>query len=288
MELVTGAIVRVAAFPWLWVPHCVLMCLALRSTLGGANSLVLARARPLSCFLLAVTYTFSGAGLGLLLRCQPLLSLLTWSSNVQSFTVVWYLMFFCPGDLLERWLTRVPVLPFLAACQDWLRLLAVTNGVGSIMAEHPNSFLYPFVFGSVVANGFLFVKFIEKCVTSGVVQGLSIEHYTGKTMVVASFLLTAEAHGYIPYSRDTLFSFLVIVTVTLRLVTSFLFKDWDPYCTAENRVCSLLYGSPICQEGKGKGQGQGRGKRKAEGHPRGDQAKDHHQEKEEGGDKKQD
>ena len=67
----TAALLSTPAFPHLWLPHCLLMCLALRATLGGgAPALAFARRHPLSCWLLGAAYTFAGALLGRLLRAH--------------------------------------------------------------------------------------------------------------------------------------------------------------------------------------------------------------------------
>lgn len=250
---VTEAIVSVPAFPSLWIPHCIVMCLVLRGTLGqGQQALHFARRHPLACYMLALIYTFSGAMVGLLLRAQPILTVLTWTNNVTSFTVVWYLMFFGPRDLPHRALTAVPVAPLLVAAQDWLRLLSARRGVQAILAEHPLSFLYPVVFASLASNGFLFVKYIEKLLLGGPSKAFVIPHHATKTMVLTAILLTAQAQGFLPMvGAEDLFSYIVLLTVSLRLVTSFLLKDWDPYSSLESQACSLLYGAPGTQEEEG-------------------------------------
>ena len=72
---------------------------------------------------MGVLYTFPGGLLSLILLNKPILTVLTLSNNLYSFTVVWYLMFFGPKDFLYRILTsRLPLLPLMAALQDWQRL----------------------------------------------------------------------------------------------------------------------------------------------------------------------
>jgi len=243
---VTSFILSTPVFPYIWLPHCIIMCLALRATLGmKSQALRFARLHPLSCYILAIIYTFSGAFVGLLLRNQSVLTILSWSNNFYSFTVIWYLMFFGPKDFLYRIMNHFPLAPFLVVAQDWLRIGVVRNGVKAMLEEQPQLFLYPVVFASVTANGFMFVKYIEKLLLNGFGHALVIEHHASKTMVFAAILLTAQAHNLIPnIDSEDLFCLLVLGAVFLRLLTTFVLRDWDPYISLESQVCSLLYGSP--------------------------------------------
>jgi len=233
-------------FPYLWISHCILMGLALRATLGsGSKALRFARLHPLTCYILAILYTFPGGLLGLLLRNQSILTILSWSNNFYSFTVVWYLMFFGPKDFLYRLLAAFPLAPFLVVAQDWLRIGVIRNGVRTMTEEQPELFLYSVVFASLTANGFMFVKYIEKVIETGMRQPLVIPHHASKTMVVAALLLTAQAKGFLPHcDSEDLYCFIVLGTVLIRLATTFVLKTWDPYTNLETQVCRLIYGCP--------------------------------------------
>jgi len=220
------------------------MSLALRATLGSeTQALHFSRVHPLTCYSLGILYTFAGAITSLILRNLPVLTILTWSTNFYCFTVVWYFMFFAPGDILYRILTKFPITPFLVLAQDFLRLANVRNGVNQTLKDHPNFFLYPVVFASCTSNGFMFVKYLEKTLQSGFQEATVVKHHSSKTMVVTALLLTAQAQGYISIKAEDLYCTIVIVALLLRLVTTFVLKDWDPYCSAETQVCRLLYGN---------------------------------------------
>jgi len=240
---VLETILAVPPFPFLWIPHCILCCLGLRATLG-ANALQFARLHPLSCFIHGLLYTFAGAIVGLLLKGKSILLILTMSSKLYSYTVVWYLMFFAPGDLPSAILTKLRLQPLLAAAQDWMRLGAVRANVAAALEEQPDSFLYPVAVATLTSSGLMIVKYVEQLLL-GKDRAFVIKQHATKTMAVAAVILTADAHGYIQaLPQEEIFCSLVVAAILLRLLVSFLSKDWDPYSLVEAPACSLLYGNP--------------------------------------------
>lgn len=246
---VSSTLLTLPVFPYLWLPHCALMCLALRATLApGLGPLHFARRHPLSCYLLGITYTFSGKLVGLLLNNQSVLTVLTLSTPLYSYTVVWYLVFFSPSDLLYRLLTLLPLAPLLAAAQDWMRLAAVRTVVAAALVLHPQAFLYPVVLATLTSSGFMVVKYIEQVMLRGDLT-FTIGHHATKTMAVSAALMTARAQGWLAWvEAEDLYCCLVLMAMALRLVTSYVMKSWDPYSSLETQACRLLYGNPQLQQ----------------------------------------
>jgi len=240
---VSEAILSVPPFPFLWIPHCILCCLGLRATLG-ANALQFARQHPLACFLHGLFYTFAGAIVGLVLKGKSILLILTMSSKLYSYTFVWYLMFFAPGDLPYAILTKLQVQPLLAAAQDWMRLGAVRANVKAALEEQPGTFIYPVALATLTSSGLMIVKYVEQLLL-GKDCAFVIKQHATKTMAAAAVILTAEVQGHFQaLPHEELFCALVIAAILLRLLVSFVSKDWDPYSLVESPACSLLYGKP--------------------------------------------
>merc|ERR1711990_820611 len=239
---VTEAILAVPPFPFLWIPHCILCCLGLRATLG-ADALQFARRHPLSCFLHGLSYTFAGAIDGLVLKGKSILLILTMSSKLYSYTFVWYLMFFSPGDLPNTILTKLRLQPFLAAAQDWMRLGAVRSNVITALEEQPGTFFYPVALATLTSSGLMIVKYVEQLLQKKDCAFVIKQHAT-KTMALAAVILTAESKGYFQaLPPEELFCALVVTAVLLRIIVSYILKDYDPYSLLETPACSLLYGN---------------------------------------------
>ncbi len=84
----------------LWVPHCVVMCCALRQFLGDWRRF--SRRHPLGCAMLALIYVFPGAIVSALLLAQPPLAFLMSWRLVAPAAVAWYLVFYAPFDFFYR------------------------------------------------------------------------------------------------------------------------------------------------------------------------------------------
>merc|ERR1719402_2088917 len=158
------------------------------------------------------------------------------TSKLSAYTVVWYLTFFAPSDLPHRLLAGLPLLPpILAAAQDVMRLGDVRAMVGVGVAEHPASLLVPVVLATLASSGFMVVKYVEQVVVQRD-RTFTIRHHATKTMAVAAVLLTLQAHGLVQVEADTIQAAMVLLAITLRLVTSFVMKDWDPYTSVEEQA----------------------------------------------------
>merc|ERR1712083_793561 len=141
-------------------------------------------------------------------------------------------------------------LPLMAALQDWQRIGLVLSGVKTILEIHPTSFLYPVVFATLKSSGFMIVKYCEQILLTGLSKAFVLPHHATKTMVVAACLLTAQQLDLLSVDYNDLFCGLVLFAVIVRLVTSWVFKNWDPYFGVESQVCNLVYGYPDTSEEK--------------------------------------
>jgi len=244
-------VVHTPVFPYLWLPHCIMMNLALRATLGHGNvGLLFARRHPLSTFLLAILYTFPGGIISSLLLSQPLLSFLAAQNNFYTFLAAWYLIFYSPLDLLYKSVMAVPSITIaFTALQDWLRISLVASGVSSVLALHPNTFIYPVIIGTLKSSGFMFLKYAEHIAMNGWTKAFVLPHHSTKTMILAACLLTSHKLGHFPScSWDTLYTVIVLGAVVVRLVTSFIYKNWDPYFLLETQVRRFIYGREDLEE----------------------------------------
>jgi hypothetical protein len=147
-------------FPVLWTAHCILQSLSLRTMLNGnkGNALDFARQNPLSCFILGIFYTFPGGILACLLSSEPPLAVLTNTNQVLVMVLSWYLVFYCPNDLFEKFLSGFMLRTPLCILQDFQRLHLVILGVNKIHKLYPTALLYPVVYATCYSSGFMFMK----------------------------------------------------------------------------------------------------------------------------------
>ena len=136
---ISNIVTTIPILPYLWVPHCIVMCQAVRATLGkekqskqkenvffiniinleGSKNSQICVSNPLSLYLMSLIYTYPGGILSQLVLGQPLLGFLTNTLQLTSFSCVWYIMFYTRINVI---LTHRLVLPFLVLAQDLMRL----------------------------------------------------------------------------------------------------------------------------------------------------------------------
>jgi len=258
MEALRDLILATPVFPFLWVPHSILMCAALRSTLGTNRWHEFSRSHPLSCFMLGLLYIYPGGILANLVHGDPLLSFMRLGPNLYAACVCWYLVFYSPADFFFKALSTLRLMPFLAVLQDWQRIGLVLSGLETINAESPGLLLYPVVFGIIKSSGFMFIKYVEVGILQGLRTGFKVPNQATKTMIIAAVLLQLQiVYSVLPLTVSELYCILVVFAVLMRLATILLTKgDWDPYICVEQGFCSLLYGNleptPVQQQDKTK------------------------------------
>ena len=251
MEVVRDLILATPVFPHLWVPHCVLMSLALRKSLGSDHWHQFSRTHPLSCLMAALVYIYPGGILASLVLGEPPLAFLQAAGpSFYAALLVCYLVFYAPADLFVRMMTSVPgLLPLCTLLQDWQRIGLVQSGLQTVNAGTPGLFLFPVIIGVVKSSGFMFVKYLEARLLyreagSG---GFRLPNQAAKTMLLVAVILQMQ-HLYspLPVSQSELYCLLVVLAVSLRLATVCLAgeSEWDPYLALEWGVCSLLFGQP--------------------------------------------
>lgn len=231
MEALRDLILATPVFPFLWVPHSILMCAALRSTLGTNRWHEFSRSHPLSCFMLGLLYIYPGGILANLVHGDPLLSFMRLGPNLYAACVCWYLVFYSPADFFFKALSTLRLMPFLAILQDWQRIGLVLSGLETINAESPGLLLYPVVFGIIKSSGFMFIKYVEVGILQGLRTGFKVPNQATKTMVIAAVLLQLQiVYSVLPLTVSDLYCILVVFAVLMRLATILLTKgDWDPY-----------------------------------------------------------
>ena len=245
LEQITFAkefVYNVPIFPYLWIPHCILMSMAVRATVGGIK---FSRTHPLACYMMATVYTFPGGILASVLLAEPPLAFLANTPAMIAMTIAWYLVFYAPYDFLVKTIGLLHLRHPLGFLQDIQRIQLVISGIATIHAVYPNTFLYPFVFATVKSSGFMLIKYVEALVfDSKLPKGFVVPNHHSKTCMLAAVLFIASDAGYLEVEKKLLFLICVMVTLTLRLVSMMpsATTEPDPYLMFENVTCYVLFG----------------------------------------------
>ena len=246
IQLLQDFVSNVPVFPYLWIPHCILMSLAVRATVGG---LKFSRSHPLSCYMMAVLYTFPGGIVAAVLLAEPPLAFLTNTPSMVAMTIVWYLVFYAPYDFFAKLIGLLHLRFPLGFLQDFLRIQLVIAGVNTVHALHPNTVLYPIVVATAKSSGFMFIKYAEAVIFNAKPpNGFAVPNHHSKTCILAAVLFTARSAGYLDVGVKPLLLIHLLIALSLRIASMLptATVEPDPYLVFEDVTCYVLFG----QEGK--------------------------------------
>ena len=160
IQIVQDFLIKFPPFPYLWVPHCIMMSFVLRQNYGS-EAQEYAKSNPLSCFIRGILYTYPGGILSsFLLGEPPIAFILTNMPAFITFVTSWYLVFFTPKDLFTKFLIKTRLTFIFSMTQDFQRLLLCLNGVHIVSQTYPKAFIYMVFMGRNRKN--ILVFFYQK------------------------------------------------------------------------------------------------------------------------------
>jgi len=230
------------AFPTLWVPHCIVMAMGLRQSLGEKEWRQFSRRHPLACLLLATLYIFPGALVSAAVLGQPMLAFLLNTPMVVTAFASWYLVFYCPGDLAVTVINAFYLIVPFGAMQELLRLQLVRSGVLDTAALHPGALLYPAVMGITKSCGFVVIKYLEQLISGFKPSPLAVPNSSTKTILLAAAALAAHASGHLKQvDGEILFAGLSVLAASCRVIQSTF--GVDIYLPVQKLFCAIIFGS---------------------------------------------
>lgn len=234
-DLLQDFLINLPVFPLLWIPHCILMAMASKSTYG-LQSVALAKANPLSTYIKTMIYTFPGGILHAILMGEPAFAFMANMPFMAAMTLSWYFIFYF--DFIANILSKF-VLPMTIA-QDFFRLQLCLAGVASVASNHPSAFLYMAFMGVCKSSGFMVFKYLEHALDHGLNKAFVVPNHPSKTCVLASVAFAAQTSGLVNLGGHKLIlTVLTLLVVNFRLMFAI---TTDPYECLEVPVCSLIFG----------------------------------------------
>ena len=93
----------------------------------------------------------------------------------------------------------------------------VLTGVNSVLADHPEAFIYPVFIATLKSSGFMVVKYLEQKLMHGLNKPFKVtSHYT-KTMVLAACVLVAQSRGLVTMDQGELYTVMVMLLMVIRI-----------------------------------------------------------------------
>ena len=154
-------------------------------------------------------------------------------------SLVFLVVFYCPGDICFSLVTVPPVFAMVCAAKEVLRGLKVTNGVNEGLAFDAESVLVPILVGTIKGNGsgFMtpFVRAIRGAATSN--NEISSPSVTTKACLMLASLLLFVDSAYGDFIYMTAIGFFIAIKLAVIFV-----DPVDPFTPLENILVAFLKG----------------------------------------------
>ncbi|XP_021116840.1 trimeric intracellular cation channel type B isoform X3 [Heterocephalus glaber] len=144
-------------FPFFDIAHYLVSVMAMKHQPGAA---AIARKNPVSSWLTAMLHCFGGGILSCILLAEPPLKFLTNHTNVLLASSIWYIIFFCPCDLVSQAYSFLPVQLLAAGMKEVTRTWKIVGGVTHANSYYKNGWIVMIAIGwARGAGGTIVTKF---------------------------------------------------------------------------------------------------------------------------------
>merc|ERR1719348_1827097 len=197
-----------------------------------------------------MTASFAGSMIANPLLGKPILGAISNEYNVILATLIWWGVFFSPGDIIYSLAKNQVLYVPICVIKEIYRGKKTLGGISDAAKVFPDQALLMVLIGLIKGNGSGFMKPLTKLICGkwepGRSELLSMS-VTSKECLVAAILLVMDRQGYVPFPLSGALLYLVLVTTFLTLKLS---SPLDPFTGLETTLCNLtLISQPQEQEG---------------------------------------
>lgn len=176
---------------------------------------------------------------------EPVISALGNTQQVLLATVVWYLIFYSPFDVLFRTCNFLPIKLALNCMNEVYNCKVIYQGILHAAKIFPDSYFIMALIGIVKGNGSGFTRLLERLIRgSWSINVLEFMHPSFTTKISALTTIVFITNRYTEWLMiSQSFTFFCVVSACIYLRLSAILLDVvDPFSPIENLVCLLLFG----------------------------------------------
>lgn len=238
----TLAFSRTSMFPFFDIAHYLVSVMALKRQPGAAAE---ARKNPLSSWFTAMLHCFGGGILSCVLLAEPPLRFLANNTNILLASSIWYIIFFCPYDLVSQGYSFLPVQLLAAGMKEVTRTWKIVGGVTHANSYYKNGWIVMIAIGwARGAGGSIITNFEQLAKGSWKPQGdewLKMS-YPAKVTLLGSVIFTFQHTKHLAISRHNLmflFTMFLVATKITMMITQTAFMSFAPF---EDILSRMLFG----------------------------------------------
>ncbi|KAH7723121.1 Protein Y57A10A.10 [Aphelenchoides avenae] len=239
-----SSVQRLKMYPYFDIAHYILMVATVREELG-TNSATFSRRHPLSCWLSSMVVCFAGSLLANFLLGEPVIATFKKHDDILLATIVWYLVFYSPFDLVYKVSKILPVKIVLCILKETQRAYKIHHGVAYAAKLYPNAYLIHAIVGTSKGAGSGIIRVFEQLLRGVWVPGnneILKPSFTTKACVIAAVIFTLDKNAiYINLPHEITYLGIVLFFVYFKL-SAVLLHVTDPLAPFENLFCAIFMG----------------------------------------------
>ena len=172
--------------------------------------------------------SFAGSFLSCFLLGEPIISPLKQHNDVILGSIVWYLIFYSPFDIVFKLSNWFPIKVILSVLKEIQRTHKIASGVKHAGRIYPESYLVQILVGVAKGAGSGVVKIVEQLARGTWIptnHEILRPSFTTKACVIASLVFTLERHSmYVTAPHDLVY--LVSSSPKIEIQNYFVFSAW--------------------------------------------------------------
>lgn len=241
LDELSHGLANLSMFPYFDMAHYIVSVMALREQPGA---LEVSRVSPLACWFSSMLFCFGGAVLSGIMLAEPAVAPLSNSTSVLLASIIWYLVFYCPMDLVYCCAALLPLRLVLSGMKEVTRTWKVLGGVTQAHSKYKDSLLVMIAIGWVRGAGGGLISNFEQLVR-GVWKPETNEllkmSYPTKITLIGAVLFALQQTHYLPLQKHHLMLVYTIFTVVNKSRMMLTGSSASPFAAIESAVYKTLF-----------------------------------------------
>ncbi|KAM8828842.1 trimeric intracellular cation channel type B [Spinachia spinachia] len=241
LDELSHGLANMSMFPYFDVAHYVVSIMALREQPGA---LEVSRVSPLACWFSSMLFCFGGGVLSAIMLAEPAVAPLSNSTSVLLASITWYLVFYCPVDLVYCCAALLPLRLLLSGMKEVTRTWKVLGGVTQAHSKYKDSLLVMIAIGWAKGAGGGLISNFEQLVR-GVWKPETNEllkmSYPTKITLIGAVLFALQQTHYLPVKTHHLMLVYTVFTVVNKARMMLTGSSASPFAAIESAIYKTLF-----------------------------------------------
>ncbi|XP_015247462.1 trimeric intracellular cation channel type B [Cyprinodon tularosa] len=241
LDELSHGLANLSMFPYFDMAHYIVSVMALREQPGALD---VSRVSPLACWFSSMLYCFGGAVLSGIMLAEPPVAPLSNGTSVLLASIIWYLIFYCPMDVVYSCTALLPLRLVLSGMKEVTRTWKVLGGVTLAQKKYKDSLLVMIAIGWARGAGGGLISNFEQLVR-GVWKPETNEllkmSYPTKVTLMGAVLFSLQQTHYLPLQKHHLMLFYTIFIVVNKTRMMLTGSSSSPFAPIESALYKALF-----------------------------------------------